>query len=83
MERLIGSIRRECLDHIIVFGERSMHRALASLAHSFVTRQRRPAIPTNTSLRRGKVVDIREIGGLLTITHAALLKGIDYTSAQD
>src|ERR1700687_1785783 len=30
VERLIGSIRRECLDHIIVFGERSLHRALAS-----------------------------------------------------
>src|ERR1700746_3808789 len=26
LERLIGSIRRECLDHIIVFGERSVQR---------------------------------------------------------
>ena len=32
VERLIGSIRRECLDHIIVFGQRSLHRALASYA---------------------------------------------------
>jgi putative transposase len=31
VERLIGSIRRECVDHIIVFGERSLHRALAFL----------------------------------------------------
>jgi hypothetical protein len=30
VERLIGSIRRECLDYVIVFGERSLHRALAS-----------------------------------------------------
>ena len=30
VERLIGSVRRECLDHIIVFGERSLRRALAS-----------------------------------------------------
>jgi hypothetical protein len=30
VQRLIGSIRRECLDHIIVFGERPLHRALAS-----------------------------------------------------
>src|SRR5690349_19100162 len=30
LERLIGSLRRECLDHIIVFGERSLRRALAS-----------------------------------------------------
>jgi len=27
-ERLIGSIRRECLDHIIVTGERQLHHIL-------------------------------------------------------
>jgi hypothetical protein len=26
VERLIGSIRRECLDHVIVFNERSLRR---------------------------------------------------------
>ena len=29
VERLIGSIRRECLDHVIVFDERSLRRILA------------------------------------------------------
>src|SRR5512139_2916405 len=29
-ERLIGSIRRECLDHIVVFGEAHLRRILAS-----------------------------------------------------
>jgi hypothetical protein len=29
-ERLIGSIRRECLDHVVVFGERHLRRILAS-----------------------------------------------------
>ena len=29
-ERLIGSIRRECLDHVIVFNERSLKRLLRS-----------------------------------------------------
>jgi transposase InsO family protein len=31
-ERLIGSIRRECLDHIIVFGEAHLRRTLRSYA---------------------------------------------------
>jgi transposase InsO family protein len=32
VERLIGSIRRECLDHIIVFGEAHLRRTLRSYA---------------------------------------------------
>jgi transposase InsO family protein len=31
-ERLIGSIRRECLDHLIVFGEEHLRRILKSYA---------------------------------------------------
>jgi transposase InsO family protein len=31
-ERLIGSIRRECLDHILVFGEAQLRRILRSYA---------------------------------------------------
>ena len=30
IERLIGSIRRECLNHVIVFGEGSLHRTLTA-----------------------------------------------------
>jgi transposase InsO family protein len=44
-ERLIGSIRRECVDHVIVFNESGLRRILRAyfeyhpLAHSSVTRQ--------------------------------------------
>ena len=33
VERVIGSIRRECLDHVVVRGERHLRRILASYAH--------------------------------------------------
>ena len=34
-ERLIGSIRRECLDHVIVFGERHLRHVLGSYARYY------------------------------------------------
>jgi transposase InsO family protein len=34
-ERLIGSIRRECIDHIIVLGEAHLHRILRSYARYY------------------------------------------------
>jgi transposase InsO family protein len=42
VERVIGSIRRECLDHVIVFNERPLRRA---------TRSRRSAPPLRTASR--------------------------------
>ena len=30
IERVIGSIRRECLDHIVIFNERHLRRVLSS-----------------------------------------------------
>jgi transposase InsO family protein len=44
-ERLIGSIRRECLDHIVVFGERHLRHLLRSYANYYNrTRHRRAGI---------------------------------------
>ena len=34
-ERLIGSIRRECVDHLVVFGEQHLRRALRSYARYY------------------------------------------------
>ncbi|MEH6953122.1 integrase core domain-containing protein (plasmid) [Nitrobacter sp. NHB1] len=35
-ERLIGSIRRECVDHIVVFGERHLCHVLLSYVHELL-----------------------------------------------
>src|SRR5258708_23495248 len=32
VERVIGSIRRECLDHVVIFNERHLRRILSSYA---------------------------------------------------
>jgi putative transposase len=37
VERLIGSIRRECLNHVIVINERSLHRTLRVFSSYYPT----------------------------------------------
>jgi transposase InsO family protein len=39
-ERLIGSIRRECLDHVIIFSERHLRRVLSSYFNTIMTPER-------------------------------------------
>jgi putative transposase len=70
-ERLIGSLRRECLDHVGVLSERHLRRALASyIAYYHKSRtnlglekdapDRRPVQPASP----GRIVAIPEVGGL-------------------
>jgi transposase InsO family protein len=71
IERLIGSIRRECLDHVIVFNEGSLHRTLTSYLayyHGWRTHlslaKDAPQARRTQSASQGEVVEIREVGGL-------------------
>jgi putative transposase len=71
IERLIGSIRRECLDHFIVFGESSVRRTLASyFAYYHGWRTHLSLAKDAPQARRiqpkseGEVFEIREVGGL-------------------
>ena len=71
VERLIGSIRRECLDHVIVFGEASLRRILASyLSYYHRTRPHlslakdSPEPRPIQRLELGPVVAIPQVGGL-------------------
>ena len=43
-ERLIGSIRRECLDHIVVFGEAHLRRILQSYADYYNRASEHPSV---------------------------------------
>jgi hypothetical protein len=43
-ERLIGSIRRECLDHVIVLGEAHLRRILKSYAHYYNPASQHPSV---------------------------------------
>jgi putative transposase len=59
VERLIGSIRRDCLDHVIVLNEGHLKRILISY-FDYYHRWR-----THLSLAAlGKVVEFPEVGGL-------------------
>ena len=68
-ERLIGSIRRECVDHIIVLGEMHLRRVLKSYAdyyNSFRThRSLNKDAPVSRPVQRTGVISTRAIlGGL-------------------
>jgi transposase InsO family protein len=56
-ERVIGTIRRECLDHVIILNERHLRRILREY---FNTPEPRPVEP----LEMGRVVAFPRIGGL-------------------
>ena len=58
-ERLIGSIRRECLDHIIVFGEEHLRRVL-QLTRATITGPE----PTGPGEGRARAPSIQRIGAL-------------------
>src|SRR5882757_6299550 len=68
-ERLIGSIRRECLDHIIVLGEAHLRRILKSYAHYYngvrTHRSFNKDAPVSRSVQRAGVISSRAVlGGL-------------------
>tara|TARA_B100000965_G_scaffold406790_1_gene448665 strand:- start:51541 stop:52236 length:696 start_codon:yes stop_codon:yes gene_type:complete len=71
VERAIGSIRRECLDHVIVRNERHLRRLLKSYM-AYYNRSRKhlsldkdsPIPRPVSSLASGRVVGIPQVGGL-------------------
>ena len=70
-ERLIGSIRRECLNHVIVLSERHLRRIMSSYfeyyhgARTHLSLDRNSPIMREVEpLERGRVIAIPKVGGL-------------------
>jgi transposase InsO family protein len=68
-ERLIGSIRRECLDHIIVLGEMHLRRVLKSYARYYNETRTHLALDKDAPLSRpvkraGRILCRPILGGL-------------------
>jgi transposase InsO family protein len=70
-ERVIGTIRRECLDHVIVRGERSLSGHLQGFVDYYHQSRTHLGLEKDSpeprpiqSAQTGRVVAIREAGGL-------------------
>ena len=71
VERLVGSIRRECLDHVIVWNERSLRRTLHNYFAYYQRSRTHLALGKDAPEPRavappeqGRVVAIPQVGGL-------------------
>jgi transposase InsO family protein len=71
VERVIGSIRRECLDHIVIFNERHLRRVLSSYVDYYQRTRTHLSLdkdcpePRPVMQRKiGKVITIPQVGGL-------------------
>ncbi len=71
VERLIGSIRRECLDHVIVFNESSLRKILRSYFRYYERSRTHLVLGKDSPEPRavhppdfGEVVELPEVGGL-------------------
>jgi transposase InsO family protein len=75
VERLIGSIRRECLDHVIVLGEAHLRRILKNYANYY------NGVRTHRSLNKDAPVS-RPIQRSGVISSHALLGGLHHRYAR-
>jgi len=69
VERLIGSIRRECLDHLVIFNEAHLRRALRAYATYYNAvrthlASRKDAPLGRSTQRAGTITRVPHVGGL-------------------
>ena len=69
VERLIGSIRRECLDHLVVFGEAHLRRIVTGYVSYYNEARTHLALNKDAPIHRpihriGRIIPVRILGGL-------------------
>ena len=68
-ERVIGSIRRDCLDHVVIFGERHLHHLLQSYQRYYNEARTHLSLHKDAPVSRevravGRVISVPILGGL-------------------
>ena len=70
-ERVIGSLRRECLDHMIILGERHLKHILSDYVDYYNTERTHLSLEKDApegrvgqSFSEGRVVASKRVGGL-------------------
>jgi transposase InsO family protein len=71
VERVIGSIRRECLDHVVIFNEKHLRRVLRGYLRYYHASRTHLSLGKNAPAPRevespelGKIIEFPEVGGL-------------------
>jgi len=71
VERLIGSVRRECLDHVIVYNEAGLHRVLKDYFEYYECCRTHRSLEKDAPINRpvqppsfGEIIEIPQVGGL-------------------
>ncbi len=71
VERVIGSLRRECLDHVIVWNERALRLYLSQYVDYYETFRTHLALEKDAPISRhvqlptaGRIVEVAHLGGL-------------------
>jgi transposase InsO family protein len=75
VERLIGTLRRDCLDHVLIFGERHLRCVLASYSLYYNEARTHLSLGKDAPLRRAVQRD-----GTITVT--PILSGLHHRYAR-
>src|SRR6266478_2745049 len=75
VERLIGTVRRECLDHVLIFGEQHLRRILALYSSYYNQTRTHLALRKDAPLRRA----VQASGTIIT---TPILSGLHHRYAR-